>query len=157
MDQNKEGRKCIDCTGNLSPKSKRTAQRCRPCYLKHQLETREVATCHPDKKVFGLGLCQKCYYRARPPTPEIQRACHLRKKYGLTVDTFNRLVEKQGNRCAICREEFVKETDTNIDHCHTTGRVRGVLCRWCNIGLGNFKDNVELLQEAVSYLVSRTA
>lgn len=57
----------------------------------------------------------------------------------------------QMSRCMICPDEIELRT-AHIDHCHETGAVRGLLCRSCNLGLGHFKDRVELLEKAMTYL-----
>lgn len=71
-------------------------------------------------------------------------------KYGLTEDDFSDMLKTQGGRCAIC--EKVPDTILYVDHCHLTGRVRGLLCRACNTSLGNFEDDVARLQKAIDYL-----
>lgn len=81
-----------------------------------------------------------------------QRAHRLKSKYGLTLSQFNALVIEQGDRCAICSEEFGGLSYIAIDHDHTTGKVRGLLCITCNSGLGHFKDNIPNLEEAIRYL-----
>ncbi len=66
---------------------------------------------------------------------------------------YERLLSTQENRCAICnipREQLT--TDLALDHCHKTGKVRGLLCQKCNRGLGHFKDNIELIKKAINYL-----
>lgn len=82
-------------------------------------------------------------------------------KYGLTLDVFDLMLENQDNRCAICRTDNpVGDGNTTtrksfsfaVDHCHDTGRVRGLLCNPCNRGLGFFKDDLTLLAKAVQYL-----
>lgn len=70
-------------------------------------------------------------------------------RYGITPEEKAVLFEKQGGCCAICLEPLVKVT---IDHCHETGKVRGLLCYNCNVGLGLFKDSPERLHTAISYL-----
>jgi Recombination endonuclease VII len=64
---------------------------------------------------------------------------------------WNNLYEKQEARCAICRED-IGQYDSVVDHCHASGIVRGILCRRCNTGLGQFRDNVAFLEAAVAYL-----
>lgn len=71
------------------------------------------------------------------------------RRYGLTVPEFEELMASQHGLCAIC-EVFLSEPQ--IDHCHATGRVRGLLCRPCNLALGNFSDDIGRLQRAVAYL-----
>ena len=76
-----------------------------------------------------------------------------KSKYGITLDTYNEMLEEQDNVCVICGESEVLEgRSLAVDHCHTTGQVRGLLCQSCNTGLGQFKDNPALLENAVSYL-----
>jgi len=77
---------------------------------------------------------------------------NLRHRYGIEAQHKNDIISKQNNVCAICRKPFKNKLDTNVDHCHTTNKIRGVLCRGCNIGLGKFKDSPELLRFAALYL-----
>jgi peptide methionine sulfoxide reductase MsrB len=67
------------------------------------------------------------------------------------------MVEEQGGLCAICQKPYDWETSAlYIDHCHTTGKVRGLLCRNCNKGLGHFFDDVANLARAIEYLKKAT-
>ena len=75
----------------------------------------------------------------------------LKSKYGITLTENNVLLQKQNNKCKICLVEFSNVTP-NVDHCHTTNKIRGLLCRACNTGLGQFKDNTKLLTKAINYL-----
>ena len=59
----------------------------------------------------------------------------------------------QNNKCKICEKEFQSKWDTVVDHCHTTNKVRGLLCRNCNLGIGLLKDNPEFLKRAILHLV----
>jgi len=72
-------------------------------------------------------------------------------KYGLKKGDYERLWGLQEGGCALCRKPLV-EKHTHIDHCHETGRVRGLLCRPCNAGLGMFHDNPDELRRAIAYL-----
>lgn len=71
-------------------------------------------------------------------------------KYGITKEQFNELFKNQEGKCPICRTELKKEI--HIDHDHTTGQVRGILCGKCNKGLGQFNDNIKSLTNAIKYL-----
>ena len=82
-------------------------------------------------------------------------------KYGLSRAQFDAIVEKQNNRCAVCRSEFTVDSPPHVDHDHaccssrkkSCGKcLRELLCRLCNLGLGYFKDSPELLQAAIVYL-----
>lgn len=81
----------------------------------------------------------------------------LKTLYNLTVNEYNKLVERQNGLCAICGKV---ETANNqygmfplsIDHDHITGKVRGLLCQRCNRMLGHAKDNINILKKAIKYL-----
>lgn len=74
----------------------------------------------------------------------------LKSKYGLTEDAYKALYESQKGVCKICgNEDFRKLV---VDHDHITGRIRGLLCTSCNVGLGMFKDSIKNLLNAIEYL-----
>lgn len=95
-------------------------------------------------------------YSLRYRTPELLQSKRDERRfrnYGLTPDQFGALLASQSSQCAICA------TDTpggrgafHVDHCHTSLRLRGLLCSNCNTGLGKFKDSVAVLQSAIGYL-----
>lgn len=80
----------------------------------------------------------------------------LRRLYGIGVRDYDEMFEKQGRRCAVCEVTVPGGPGRRfaIDHSHTTGRVRGLLCYMCNTGLGKFKDDSSLLRRAAAYLES---
>jgi hypothetical protein len=82
---------------------------------------------------------------------EQKRATMLRLRYKLTPEQVAVMKEAQQGCCAICGVGL-DTTITNIDHCHTTGKVRGLLCVNCNRGLGAFGDNVRNMEKALEYL-----
>ena len=59
---------------------------------------------------------------------------------------------QQNYCCKICGNPEIKDKPLYVDHCHKTGNIRGLICSHCNTGLGNFYDNIELLQKAIDYL-----
>ena len=77
--------------------------------------------------------------------PEYQR----RRKFGIPFGTYDRMLAEQGGACAICRAEFPRLL---IDHCHASGKVRGLLCNNCNTGIGMFSDDPQLMQAAAQYV-----
>lgn len=83
-----------------------------------------------------------------------KRESHLRQKYGITIEQFDAMLAAQDGRCAICLRlpEDPRGYLPHIDHCHQTGRVRGILCGPCNKGIGMFGDNSETVRRAASYL-----
>jgi len=92
-------------------------------------------------------------------TTEQHRKSDLRKKYGMTLEDFETMIAKQGHLCAICSTDLseLNTKNVHIDHCHTNGHVRGILCRKCNVGLGFFMDNKENLRSAIEYLEANDA
>ncbi|WP_224790320.1 endonuclease VII domain-containing protein [Pseudomonas fluorescens] len=75
------------------------------------------------------------------------------KQYGMTLECFNKLLVKQGGGCAICgKHANPKGYCLAVDHCHESGRIRGILCTNCNRGLGLFRDSTDLIKRAIEYL-----
>lgn len=74
------------------------------------------------------------------------------RNYGLTPEAYQQMLLWQQNACAICKEIFSKPP--NVDHCHKTGEVRGLLCSGCNRGLGYLGDSLEGLERAKGYLTN---
>ncbi|EAB7165606.1 hypothetical protein DU811_16680 [Salmonella enterica subsp. enterica] len=102
------------------------------------------------KRIYDKG-------RHRPGTPETRRNCHLRRNYGITLAEYKELSAKQNHVCAICHcaeTRIIKGSITSlcVDHCHQSGKVRGLLCANCNRAIGLIKDNTSLLQNAINYL-----
>ena len=71
--------------------------------------------------------------------------------YGITVEELDSIFNKQRGKCAICGYMF-SDGDYDIDHCHLTGNVRGLLCRSCNTGIGLFKESHTFLKCAIDYI-----
>jgi hypothetical protein len=95
--------------------------------------------------------------KAPPVKSDKHREYNLRKTYGLEPGDFERMLAAQGGVCAICGTDTPKgKGNFHVDHCHSTGAVRGLLCHDCNTGLGKFKDDTAQLQKAISYLNSYT-
>ena len=119
-------------------------------------------------------VCKKCEnqriaeYRAPRREQERQRAANYRKQnkekirdkrlkeiYGISLTAYNTMYDKQKGVCKICHEPSNKTFA--VDHCHTTGEVRGLLCSPCNTSLGLMKDNIQRLSNAIEYLKSTSA
>lgn len=85
--------------------------------------------------------------------PEARKKIIRKNVYGITPEQYNELFEKQKGCCFACK---TNHTDLKrgllIDHCHTTGRIRGLLCDGCNKALGCIKDNPETLLNLINYL-----
>ena len=82
---------------------------------------------------------------------------NLRRNYKITPEIFNKMWENQNGECAICKQPMQprgrKLSAVTVDHNHATGEVRGLLCRGCNHGIGNLKDDPKVMQSAAEYLI----
>ena len=116
-----------------------------------------------------MARCKECNraqaaaYRASKPdyhkvvyakTKEQTRERHLKRKYGVSLADYDRMLADQGGCCAICRAPEAEQFNSvfHVDHCHSTGKVRGLLCRGCNHMLGVVGDDPAILQSAIAYL-----
>ncbi len=83
------------------------------------------------------------------------RRCNLKKKYDLTPEEYEAMLEKQGGVCAICKSEERSGNRVRlaVDHNHKTGKVRGLLCSGCNTALGQFNEDLPRMKAALAYLL----
>lgn len=107
--------------------------------------------------------CRKCkgiQSRKYKEPGMAQRNHHLTKKYGMDIDEFEAWWIVFRGKCGICNEPMTRPeksrgqimTCVSVDHCHETGKVRGLLCSGCNKGLGMLKDNINILKNAIKWL-----
>lgn len=117
--------------------------------------------CMANNRTQSCGCLQKrtgkdapAYKHGRSQTKEYDLEFHMKKNYGLTFEGYEEMLRKQNGVCKICLSPPPKQRKKrlSVDHCHKTGRVRGLLCDSCNRGLGLFKDNPDLMLNAISYL-----
>jgi len=106
------------------------------------------------------GRCKVCEKETRQvpsnayDTPQKAWKRHIKAKFGVDKEFYDALLVEQEGKCAICgtTDSGSKHGVFSIDHCHTNGHIRGLLCKECNTGLGMFKDNIESLKKAAEYL-----
>lgn len=157
--------------------------RCKPCcvaankarYYSRLEQSRETSrlraaqyrATHPEKR-----KAQRDAWRQKNPekereakhawrraNPDYMRDANLRNVHGITLEQFRDMERLQGGACVICR---TKEAGgfgrwLKVDHCHKTGRIRGLLCHNCNTGLGHFKENLSFFEAAIAYLKKHSA
>lgn len=95
----------------------------------------------------------KEYLKRKPPPPDEVRRRKLKHKYGITLADYDFIFEQQEGRCKTCgrhQVEFSKRLA--VDHCHTTGKIRGLLCDQCNQALGLVKEKVNTLEQMIAYI-----
>jgi hypothetical protein len=78
----------------------------------------------------------------------------MRKKYGITLEQYQAMLEKQNGVCAVCGEHCKSGRALSVDHNHATGALRGLLCGNCNRGIGYLQDDPELIRAALEYMLS---
>ena len=137
---------------------------CCNCYKKKKLQSfyKHKAT---KSGVGGMCIsCLKIYYIQNRKHLIVYKKQHykankqqwierdLLKKYNITFQQFEQMKTYQDNRCAICGQIFASRQDTHVDHNHTNGHLRGLLCRKCNLGIGYLCDSETILNQALNYI-----
>ena len=129
---------------------------------------KELIKCHSCSKQQHISYFYKSELKRKSPTcsecikvkqkPYKEKSA-LKLKFNLTIEEFNSLLKDQNFVCKICKQPETKKhritneiTKLSIDHCHKTGKIRGLLCRECNLMIGNSKDRPEYLRAGAAYL-----
>jgi hypothetical protein len=106
----------------------------------------ECKTCEKKRRAIR-------HQRAKKNNPDQRRSVVLKNKYGITITDFNKMLVSQKFKCGVCKSTYPGPKGVfAVDHCHKTNKVRGLLCYLCNVGLGSFRDNIDYLTSAISYL-----
>ena len=148
---------CIDCGKDKKLYCK---VRCRGCYAKHRASQRPTITCADcgQARVHQAhGMCATCCVKAFRASNPGSDAAHVRKsnlkrKYGISLEQYDAMLAAQDHGCAICAGQSAGGRRLAVDHCHTTGKVRSLLCQDCNLALGYIKDDPEHAERLAAYL-----
>lgn len=160
-------KKCIYCesdkikkTGKVSGEQQYRCDDCKRAFTKNSNPNRNLI-------INGKKFCTRCesfkllsefnYYKGSPRSK--CKECFTYdnnqnsrfKKYNITKEVFNEMLINQDNKCEICNNTFKTNKHTYIDHDHISGNVRGLLCPRCNMLLGKYNDNIDLLMLAITY------
>jgi hypothetical protein len=119
---------------------KRTYEPAFPCKHGHRM------------RFVSSNNCVECDLLARDRRREKAKEERLQKKYGISGDDKENMALAQDYSCAICEEKFEDNRKLHVDHCHATGKVRGLLCSQCNQAIGLFRESRAALLSAVAYL-----
>lgn len=127
------------------------ASACKQCCKKESVQNRKK---DPLRKIKQQAYAKK--------NPDKLKNNQLKTTYGITLIQYQTLLKKQNNVCAICENEETviwnnKPNYLCVDHCHSTKKIRGILCRDCNAALGKFQDSPDLLRKAATYLENANA
>lgn len=127
----------------------------------------------PNSKTGYRTECKPCLYVQRKKQPnfgrwhkenkkrlsQYNRERTLKRYHNITIEDYNNMLEAQHGACAICKTYAFMGIGkkAHVDHCHKTGKIRGLLCNLCNVGLGAFRDSPEVMMLAANYLVNNGA
>ena len=120
-----------------------------------------------------MKVCSRCkvekpkneFYKCSIHIGGLQYRCKICEKdmqllsrHGISLKTREKMLKAQNYKCAICKTDtpYGNKGVFCVDHCHKTGKIRGLLCDECNIGLGKFRDNIDYLNSAINYLKANT-
>lgn len=120
----------------------------------------------PDNRMIYCRNCTRKINKANKSRPAFKESRKLKRRkysdkernwllkyrYGITLEEFNNMFELQGRTCALCDSSKSDSKNFVVDHDHKSGKVRGILCSYCNRALGMFKDDVDILNKAIVYL-----
>lgn len=98
---------------------------------------------------------QRCKEKWHSMTQIEKQATRVKAMYRISPEEYVEMHRKQDGKCAICETKPTTKRGLHLDHNHTTGKVRGLLCHGCNVALGSFKENTNLLSKAIEYLRSK--
>ena len=141
----------------MLPTTSNTMKTCTSCSTFKPFSDFHRGTKYKDGYRSKCKECMSLYYKRRNATPELkqkQREWSYRRRYGITPAEYDQMLSNQNGACKICGSKDSKKGDHRfmVDHCHTTGRVRGLLCGPCNSAIGLLGDNISTLQNAINYL-----
>ena len=147
----------------------KTSKVCKGCFIEKPIDEFYIARqgksgpiYFPRCKSCNLAENKKHYHKLNKEQKKIRREknpCNnyewrkeyrLKTRFGLTTEDFSAMVIKQNNKCKICECEM---DIPQVDHNHTTGKVRHLLCKPCNTSLGLLKENINTLQNMISYII----
>ena len=130
-------------------------RKCRTCGVEKELEEfyKSGRKNRPEERHTECKDCTKVRVK-NTQSPSKMRSNHLQRLYGITLDDYDSMYEKQNGQCAICgtTDPGGRWNHFAVDHDHETGAVRELLCNNCNTALGLFKDSADLLRSAADYL-----
>lgn len=146
--------------------------------LSNEKTKSKIPSCHPDRRHKAMGLCEGCYKRHRMKTDPVYaekvriydkkrsekrrkdpkykmnlRNRMLKSNYNIDLNDYDKLLEKQDNKCAICEQRRITKKNKNlhVDHDHSTGEIRGLLCIKCNLYMGEIDKNINVLYNLIKY------
>jgi hypothetical protein len=143
---------------NLSRRDGRQSH-CAECHRTYMKKYSKIAYARDkqDPVRHAQIIAKRTAWRKRNPERARRNArrWRIKQQYGLTMEAYEKLINK--THCEICRQPFSTSRTSSrrrrcVDHCHTSNKIRGVICSGCNVGLAHFVDSSSLLRAAAAYL-----
>lgn len=163
-----------ECSECLRKKTKeyyaQNAEELKQWQKNHRIENKEVLSIyHKEKylknrdarlkyakeyKFTNKELISEKAKEFRKINPDRVKSWDLMQSFGITFEHYSSMLEKQNGVCKICKqtESIGKNKNLSVDHCHTTGKIRGLLCHTCNTTLGKVKESIQTLQTMCDYI-----
>jgi len=129
---------------------RKLVSRCRECVAKAKREWYQ----RPENRDRYKAKTLADYYQRKQLDPDLNFTRKLRHLYGMSVADYEAMLAAQGGVCAVCGSppRTTGKARLDVDHCHRTGEVRGLLCGYCNRALSQVDDNTDLLHALINYL-----
>lgn len=164
---------CDDCHKSFPRTSKTKPKRCRDCRIAHDAVLRKriydadpekfrkrsrdaFARLQGDEREAYLARAREKGKKRYEANPEEGRLRAIKAKYGLPIDDYLRMIEDTGSACPVCTSTFTSKGKHKrcVDHDHTSGTIRGIICMMCNFAIGQFDDDADNVERAIAYLRS---
>jgi hypothetical protein len=128
---------------------------CSKCGVKQDISNYYLVS--KAKGIYPQNPCISCVKKYQKDRYQKIYEKSIIRKFDLNSQEYNKMLEDQEYSCKICNTHIDKlSKNLAVDHCHITGKVRGLLCSKCNTGIGMLKDDIKLLEKALQYLKSNT-
>ncbi len=149
-------RRTIDTCTKCGANDRTPSGSCRIC-SKYSQDRIKANTPPEELRARQRAAAKKSYWAMSEAERKAKNRKRLCKAYGLTPEAFSVMLERQGNACKICDcTEPSEGKNFHVDHCHKTGRVRGILCHHCNIAIGLLREDVRIAKRVLEYLEVQT-
>jgi len=149
-------KKCRDCGGHYIGGRQRWY--CNSCLAQHRAESSDRWRKANPEQYRAINTKRFRNWRRKHPVEakRRQKNLNLKRMYGISLEKYQAIINSQNNQCKLCGINFdtLSPKFIHVDHDHISGKVRSILCHHCNTGLGAFKEDVALLEDAIKYLES---
>lgn len=144
---------CLDC----GKARHSTYKRCFECHLAFNESQKCNESGCDNNRHRTQSKCKECYRLFGRRHRHYHTDYKLKTRYNITIEDQKEMLRRQNNSCAACKIAFKNGLDTHLDHCHRTGKIRGLLCRRCNTALGIVHDSASRLHLLIDYLESESS